>query len=135
MDEAAIVIHAMLRKVANWRRPDGLIHEVWPDSPTSACVVFEHTRGNLGLLGHRTFFPPHAIENDPMSTGEAWAFDLLEPLGALTYRIRRDQFGVGWVAGLDPNEHFPVPPTWRPKNYMDEDNDGRTKPPSRGQCL
>ena len=121
MDEASTVIQALLRTLAKWQGHDVLVHEVWSDSPASACVVFEHTAGDLGPLGYRVSFPPHAIANDPTSTGESWALGLIEPLGALTKGIRRDIFGIGWVAGIDRDNSLPVPPTWRPNEDLDRE--------------
>lgn len=93
MDDASKVILSLLRTLVNWQEHDVLVHEVWSDSPTSACVVYEHTAGDLGPLGYRVTFPPHPVTNDPSSTGEAWALGLIEPVGALTKGIQRDRFG------------------------------------------
>lgn len=114
MDEASTVIKTLLRTLATWEGHDVLVHEVWADSPSSACVVFEHTNGDFGPIGYRVAFPPHAVEGEPSSTGEAWALGLIEPLGNLTNQIRRDEFGIAWAVGVVPNEPLPIPPTWRP---------------------
>ncbi|MDQ4504285.1 hypothetical protein [Sinomonas sp. ASV322] len=116
MNDAEIVIRAMLQTLANWQDHDVLIHEAWTDSPNSACVVFEHSRADYGPIGYRVAFPPHAVDENPCSTGEAWALELIEPLGALAENPRRDSLGIAWVAGTIPGMPPPIPPTWRPKN-------------------
>lgn len=114
MDDAKKVITALLRTLAGWEGHDVLVHEVWADSPSSACVVFEHTNGDFGPIGYRVVFPPYAVAGDPSSTGEAWALGLIEPLGSLTNQIRRDEFGIAWAVGIEPSGSLPIPPTWRP---------------------
>jgi hypothetical protein len=41
MEETSIVMRTLLQTLAAWPGRDVLIHEVWADSHTSACVVFE----------------------------------------------------------------------------------------------
>lgn len=101
----------MTRTLAAWKGHNVGIHEAWCDSLSSVCVVFEHTSGDFGPIGFRVVFPPHAVEGDPESIGRDVAIRVIEPLGTLTDRLRRDSLGIAWVIG--PGTALPAPPTWR----------------------
>jgi hypothetical protein len=93
------------------------IHEAWADTPQSACVIYEYIQWEVGILGRRITFPPHAVEGDPTSTGADWAQTMNEPLGALADSLNKDTFGISWVGGM--KSPFPVPPHWRPSTYKE----------------
>jgi hypothetical protein len=48
-------------------------HAVWADTPHSACVLYERTPVEDGVICRRIEFPPHVVEGDPVSTAEALA--------------------------------------------------------------
>jgi hypothetical protein len=99
MEEMLIVMRTLLQTLADLSGHDVLIHEVWADSHTSACVVFEREGEDLGPIGYRVSYPPHAVGNDPTSTGESWALGLFEPLGASAHHRNPARCSWNWLGG------------------------------------
>lgn len=107
-NEAERVVAAFRKTITRFADPTLTMHEVWADKPQSACVIYERTPSTHGLLGHRITFPPHALTDDPESTGEDWAQNVREPLGSLTLYLQKDTHGISWIGIRDGK--FPVPP-------------------------
>lgn len=113
-DDAHIVVESARDALSQYYGDLIIVHEIWADTPHSACIVYESRRDNsIGPLGQRITFPPHAVADDPASTGRDWADDIAEPLGTLLCHLRYDDLGIGWT-GVLPDQVFPTPPHWRP---------------------
>jgi hypothetical protein len=106
--EADRVVAAFRKAIAQFADPTITIHEVWADTPQSACVIYECSPSVDGLLGRRITFPPHAVTDDPESTGADWAQNVIEPLGSLAFSLQKDALGISWIGIRDGK--FPVPP-------------------------
>lgn len=105
--DAEIVVSSLREALHAAAADDLVIHAAWADSPTSACVVYQSPLTD-GLTGRRITFPPHAHDDDPVSTGQDWAQTIMEPLGRTPRSHRRDAHGVSWI---NVSGDFPVPPS------------------------
>lgn len=124
-----------------------VIHAVWADTPDSACVLYERTPAEDGVIGRRIGFPPHVVQDDPVSTAEALAQNIVEPLGSA--HVSRDGTGILWV-GLGGAEAPDFPQIWtgevtqpdpvrflvyREVRHMYNDVPSRILLPGRTACL
>lgn len=107
-NDAERVVLAFKNAINQYADPTILIHEVWVDTSHSACVLYEYVSSDLGVIGRRITFPPHAIEGNPESTGEDWAQNVREPLGSLVSTLKKDERGISWI-GVHGGR-FPSPP-------------------------
>jgi len=85
--------------------------DAWVEPPNAVCVLFRHELADsVGVLGHRSVYPPHVERGDPESSGRELVEDIYEPLGNVV--LRKDPAtGISWV-GVVPPAPFPVrPPT------------------------
>jgi hypothetical protein len=105
--EAERVITAFQTAMNQMNDSDIVIHAVWADTPHSACVLYERTSAKDGVVGRRVEFPPHVVEGDPVSTAEALAQNIVEPLGRA--HVFTDDKGILWV-GLGNAEAPALPP-------------------------
>ncbi|PPG19869.1 hypothetical protein C5C74_05160 [Rathayibacter sp. AY1E8] len=83
----------------------------WIESPNSVCIVYRRRLDGDQLIGRRIRFPPHAADDDPVSTGVDAALNTAEPLGALLESARLAD-GVLWVA-IPPADALPLIPDRR----------------------
>ncbi|PPI40885.1 MULTISPECIES: hypothetical protein [unclassified Rathayibacter] len=80
----------------------------WIESPNSVCIVYRRRLDGDHLIGQRFRFPPHAANDDPVSTGVDAALNTAEPLGAPLERARLAG-GVFWFA-IPPTDALPSIP-------------------------
>ncbi|MCW1249166.1 hypothetical protein ODZ83_02990 [Acaricomes phytoseiuli] len=96
--DAEVVLAELLKTLSEEPSSTIIVREAWVESPQSVCIVYDDNRYDLGTLGTRITFPPHARDNDPSSTGEDVAMSLIEPLGgAPADYMRPGPQGVTWL--------------------------------------
>lgn len=105
-EEANTVMHAVIRELELDFSNIVNIVDIWIDSPNSVCIIYKYINSINFTLGRRITFPPHAVPNNPSSTGEDWAQTISEPLGASLQTVRHDPKGIAWV-GIPDNENLP----------------------------
>jgi hypothetical protein len=106
MNDAIVVFNSLIRDIALHYAGRIQLHAVWIESDVSICLVYSRYVDADLRLGRRLRFPPHAIGDDPQSTGVAAAEELLEPPGTLWRTAVTDAHGVSWLAVDQP----PIPP-------------------------
>ncbi|NED96104.1 hypothetical protein G1H11_12375 [Phytoactinopolyspora alkaliphila] len=109
--DARVVLAVVTRDLREDFGEEVNLLDAWIETLNSTCVLYRYRIGDIGVIGRRITFPPHAADDDPASTGNDWAQTIAEPLGTLARTLRRDELGILW-AGLGPNDPFPVPPRW-----------------------
>ncbi|MEW1707327.1 hypothetical protein AB0230_08805 [Microbacterium sp. NPDC089190] len=102
------MLTAMVRDVTMAFHDELQLYGAWVESPTSVCVVYRRTIDENLIFGRRITFPPHAVDDDPGSTGADVAQTLLEPPGDAMDRARIAD-GVLWL-WVQPDEATPVWP-------------------------
>ena len=107
-DDSATVLMAVVTDVSRFYSAEVTILAIWSESPESVCVVYRRTQETAYVWGCRCQFPPHALNNDPSSTGAVFAEFLTEPVGSSFADARQDSSGVTWL--IPPGSALPSHP-------------------------
>jgi hypothetical protein len=107
-DDSSLVLTSIVSDVSRFYSSEVSILAIWSESPESVCVIYRRRQDPGHLWGHRLRFPPHAIKNDPASSGAAFAELLTEPAGTLFDEARQDRHGVTWL--IPPGSDLPTRP-------------------------
>jgi hypothetical protein len=94
---ATDVLQALLHDLAVYFSDEVRVFAAWVESPTSVCVVYRRTIDPEWVFGRRITFPPHAMPDDPRSTGADAAEFLREPAGASMDSAQTDSTGIIWL--------------------------------------
>jgi hypothetical protein len=105
MRDASMVLMSLMHDITLYFPEEVTVLAVWVESEQSICVVYTRTIEPFVRLGRRLGFPPHARENDPASTGQAFAELLREP-APLTPVADNDSQHVHWI-GMRDVPRFP----------------------------
>jgi hypothetical protein len=96
-DDSSTVLTSIVVDVDRFFSDEVSILAIWSESPESVCVIYRRSKDLCYLWGRRLKFPPHAVENEPKSSGAAFAELLTEPAGTLFDGARQDRHGVTWL--------------------------------------
>ncbi|PPI23047.1 hypothetical protein [Rathayibacter sp. AY1B5] len=115
--EADIVRDSLRGEILESFAADVELVRLWIESANSVCVLYRRMSDGDQLIGRRIRFPPHAMNDDPASTGVDAAQDMAEPLGALVEHARPSE-GVLWV-GIPKADPLPSIPDTPPAPSCD----------------
>lgn len=102
MSLLGLVRHA----VDSYWADDVQILGAWEDERAAICLVYRRTIDPSFTFGRREEFYPGAADGTLEGFARDIALNLAEPIGALAFNSRQDQYGVIWVAIA---EDIPIP--------------------------
>lgn len=106
MRDASMVLMSLMHDITLYFPEEVTVLAVWVESEESICVVYTRAIEPSVRLGRRLLFPPHARENDPASTGQAFAELLREPAPLTADVAHNDSQHVHWL-GMRDLPRFP----------------------------
>lgn len=109
-NDSSAVLTRLVSDVSHFFANEISILATWAESPGTICVIYRRPNDPKFVWGRRLQFPPHAVKDDPGSSGAAFAELLTEPAGTLFDDARLDRHGVMWL--IPKHAALPAGPFW-----------------------